>query len=54
MHKILTFQNYIICVFAFHSYEDPMAVNNYEHKTIKNKNLYIGHYFEVCNVESII
>jgi hypothetical protein len=54
MHKILTFQNYIICPSAFRSYEDPVAVNNYEHKTIKNKNLYIGYYVEVCDVHSRI
>jgi hypothetical protein len=54
MHKILTFQNYIICPFAFCSYEDPVAVNNYEHKTINSKNLYIGYYLEVCNVQSSI
>jgi hypothetical protein len=54
MHKILTFQNYIICPFAFHSYEDPVAVNNYEPKTIKIKNLYIEHYLEICNVQSSI
>jgi hypothetical protein len=54
MPKILTFENYIICLFAFRSYEDPVAVNNYEHKTINNKNLYTGHYLEVCNVLSSI
>jgi hypothetical protein len=54
MHKILTFQNYIICPFAFRSYEGPMAVNYYEHKTIKSKKLYIGHTSEVCNVQGSI